>query len=159
MHQLQARLASKWSVFTLSACNTHAGTAHRRHVPDCGRTAITGYVRNFVIVISTTLPTDMDAIWHKVLRTNINMINNVMNFSSNFKNQNINNNIPQNAMDKYVINNVVNHYNHGIKESMFGDKYYTPRVRTRSSTPRTDVNYAKKEDENGDKLNVDMMLM
>ena len=49
----------------------------------------------------------MDAIWHKVLRTNINMINNVMNFSSNFKNQNINNNIPQNAMDKYVINNVV----------------------------------------------------
>jgi hypothetical protein len=71
MHQLQARLASKWSVFTLSACNTHAGTAHRRHVPDCGRTAITGDARNFVIVISTTLPTGMDAIWHKVLRTNI----------------------------------------------------------------------------------------
>ena len=93
--------------------------------------------------------------WLESLRMNTKV-----NFSSNQANtMKEKKTVYQNAMDKYVINNVVNHYNHGIKESMFGDKYYTPRSRTRSSTPRTDVNYAKKEDENGDKLNVDMMLM
>ena len=55
MHQLQARLASKWSVFTLSACNTHAGTAHRRHVPDCGRTATSVKDRSFVILLTWSL--------------------------------------------------------------------------------------------------------
>ena len=99
----------------------------------------------------------MDAIWHKVLRTNINMINNVMNFSSNFKNQNINNNIPQNAMDKYVINNVVNHYDHTIKEAMFDDKHYSPSRRIR--TPRIcESNYAKTEVDHK-KLEMNMMSM
>jgi hypothetical protein len=156
MRQLQLRLAAKTCMITLPERYERRISSALPSRSYSGRTAITDTVRYFVIVISTTLPAeDMVLGWLESLRMNTKV-----NFSSNQANtMKEKKTVYQNAMDRYVINNGVNHYNHGIKESMFGDKYYTPRARTRSSTPRTDVNYAKKEDENGDKLNVDMMLM
>ena len=100
----------------------------------------------------------MDYSCLKVLLTDAKDMSNSSNYSNN-QNNNNNSIAKQNAMNQYEIKNISNNNGNNIKESMFGDKYYTPRARTRSSTPRTDVNYAKKEDENGDKLNVDMMLM
>ena len=102
----------------------------------------------------------MAAIWYEVLRTNINMMKNVMNFSSNFKSQNNNNNnsIAQNEMDKYVINNVVNHYDHTIKESMVDDKHYSPRSRRIRTARITESNYAKTEVDHK-KLEMNMMSM
>ena len=160
MRQLQLNLAAKASLLALPVCNMHVDAARYRRVHDRVRAKTPDTVRCFVIVISTDYQLNMDHGCFKVLRMDDNNIK-TMNTSSNYSSNqhNLDNTFAQNAMNQYEIKDIAYTYGNNIKESMFGDKYYTPRARTRSSTPRTDVNYAKKEDENGDKLNVDMMLM